>query len=274
MKTMTPFSYERRARWARIGRLCLAAILLAFSARGGSPAAGAAAALDKFVYLPIVAKPESCAIPGATYDTLAPTNPMPVGLAENHPDVNLAIRGYEPVSEYAGLLYNTPVGDPSAPQLPTLFSDQRTGVFDNVYAVHKWDWATNTRGPIYTHPPVTLAGLATTPGETIHAPDSGYDVGGGHDAIVLYASATRITLKYTREDDVIYGYTIHLENVCVEPSLLALYQSMEAAGRSALPALRGGQALGRAIGGEIGVVVRDTGAFMDPRARNSWWIGR
>jgi hypothetical protein len=232
-------------------------------------------AITAFVYLPAVAK-SYCgeAIPGASYASIAPTNPAVGADMELHPDVNLAMRGYELVNEYKGLLYNTGAGDPNAPQLYGLFSDNRTGTFSNVYAVHKWDWSTNSRGPVYQSPPVTLAGLAATPGETIHVPDSGYDIGGGNDVMVLYASATRLTLKYTREDDVIFGYTIHLENICVDPALLALYQSLNAAGRSMLPALPGGQALGRASGSEIGVVIRDTGAFMDPRSRNSWWIGR
>jgi len=69
-----------------------------------------------------------------------------------------------------------------------------------------------------------------------------------------------------------FGYTLHVENICVEPSLLALYQAMNAAGRSSLPALRSGQAFGRARG-EIGVAIRDCGAFLDPRSRKDWWKG-
>ena len=91
---------------------------------------------------------------------------------------------------------------------------------------------------------------------------------------MLYASETRLTLKYTREDNVVQGYTVHLENVCPEPSLLALYRQLNSQGRGRLPALRGGQALGRANGGEIRAAVRDSGTFMDPRSRKDWWIGR
>jgi hypothetical protein len=49
---------------------------------------------------------------------------------------------------------------------------------------------------------------------------------------VLYADDSSVTLKYTGEDDVVYGYTIHVVGVCVEPSLLALDQSDDAAGRA------------------------------------------
>ncbi|MCL7454490.1 MAG: hypothetical protein M8467_15740, partial [Anaerolineae bacterium] len=66
-------------------------------------------------------------------------------------------------------------------------------------------------------------------------------------------------------------YTVHVENVCVEPSLLALYRQWDAAGRVRLPALRGGQPFGRARGTEIGVAIRDSGTFMDPRSRKDWW---
>jgi len=81
-------------------------------------------------------------------------------------------------------------------------------------------------------------------------------------------------LKYTREDNVVAGYTLHLENICVDANLLALYRQLNAAGRSELPALRPGQSLGRASGSEIDAAIRDSGAFLDPRSRKDWWQGR
>jgi len=118
---------------------------------------------------------------------------------------------------------------------------------------------------------VTLAELAVLPAETIHVPRSGYEIGGGYQALVLYASEERLTLKYTAEDNVVVGYTLHLENICVEPNLLALYRASDSAGRHSLPALRAGQAVGRARSNGIGVAIRDTGAFMDLRAHQDWW---
>jgi len=112
------------------------------------------------------------------------------------------------------------------------------------------------------------------PGESLHLPDRlGGDVGEGYKALVLYASAQRLTLKYTREDNVIAGYTLHVENVDVDPILLALYQRLNNEGRHELPALRAGQAFGRASGDRVGLTIRDTGAFMDPRSRKDWWHG-
>ena len=115
------------------------------------------------------------------------------------------------------------------------------------------------------------------PGEPIHVPDSGYSIGtlsGSYEVLVLYASEHRITLKYTRDDNVIYGYTIHVEGVCVAPELLTLYETWDAAGRTRLPALRAGQAFGRARSSEIEVAIRDTGDFLDPRSRKDWWQGQ
>ena len=116
--------------------------------------------------------------------------------------------------------------------------------------------------------------MGVTPNELIYPPASGYDIGSGYEVLVLYATEERITLKYTREDNVVLGYTIHVENICVEPSLLALYRSWNDAGRARLPALRAGQPMGRARSSEIGVVIRDTGQFWDPRSRNEWWQGK
>jgi hypothetical protein len=231
--------------------------------------------LTIYVYLPLIAKAEVCQpIPDESYGDFpvnsTPTNPP----AEEHPDLNLALLGYELTDAYKGLVDYSGGSDPGAPQLPGLFADNRTATFSNVYQLYGWDWQCNCRGPLITNPEVTMAGLAVTPGETIHVPDSGYSIGGGYEVLVLYATSDRITLKYTPDDHVIGGYTLHVENICVEPRLLALYQSWNDAGRDHLPALRAGQAFGRARGDEIGVVIRDWGAFMDPRSRKDWWQGR
>jgi hypothetical protein len=116
--------------------------------------------------------------------------------------------------------------------------------------------------------------MATTPGEVIHAPMSGYDIGGGQTAMVLYAAKHTITLKYTVEDNVVKGYTVHLSGVCIEPGLQSLYDQCNAAGRTQLPALKSRQPLGRAVDTEIQAAIRDTGSWMDPRARKDWWQGR
>jgi len=226
-----------------------------------------------YVYLPLVSRFDPCApIPGESYSVLAVILPPTDRPAEVHADLNLSLRGYELTSGHLGLVDGGGT-DPDAPQLPGLFADNRTPVFSNVYRARDWDWDCNCRGGLITYPNVTVAGFEVAPGETIHVPGSGYDIG-GYGVLVLYASAERITLKYTREDNVVYGYTIHVENICVEPSLLALYQAWNDAGRDHLPALQAGQAFGRARSSEIRVAIRDTGTFMDPRIRGDWWPGR
>lgn len=229
-----------------------------------------------YAYLPLVVRVfgDPCApIPGESYGTLPIIPPPSDRPAEEHPDVNLAIRGYEPTDAYKGLVDYGSSKDENAPQLAGLCTGGCGPPFSHVYQVYDWDWANERRGDLVTEPEVTLAGMAVAPGETMHVPDSGYDIGSGYEVLVLYASAERITLKYTREDSVVWGYTLHLEGVCVEPNLLALYEAMNAAGRNDLPALQSGQAFGRAREGEVGVAIRDTGAFMDPRSRQDWWRG-
>lgn len=210
-------------------------------------------------------------IQGASYGTL-PVLSLPTDRpAEEHPDLNLAIRGYEPTTAYLGLVDYGGGTDPGAPQLAGLFDDHRIPIFSGAYQVHRWDWICDCLGTVYDSPAVTLLGMATSSDETIHVPQSGYDIGGGYQVLVLYAATNRITLKYTREDNVVEGYTLHVENLCVDPTLLELYSRMDEAGRSELPALRAGQAFGYARVSEIGVVIRDNGAFLDPRSRKDWW---
>ncbi len=232
----------------------------------------AVAALNHHVYLPLVRQSQSCQPTGETYGRLPPDNPY-AGDVETHPDENLAVRGYEPATAYMGLVDYAGSIDPNAPQLPALFGDNRTATFSHGYRVYRWDWTCNCRSGLIQKWDVTLLGLATRPDEIIHLPVSGYDIG-GYGAMVLYASPTRLTLKYTREDDVVAGYTLHLENICTDPNLLALYRQLNATGRGELPALFPGQPLGRASGNEIDIAMRDAGSFLDPRSRKDWWQGR
>jgi hypothetical protein len=225
--------------------------------------------------VPLIAASTGCSTAtGEDYGALAVAPPPSDPPAAQHADLNLALRGYTPTGGFLGLVDYSGPRDPLAPQLYGLFSDERTGVFTGLFRVYDWDWSCNCRGGPLDDPPVTLARLATGEGELIHVPGSGHAIGGDFEALVLYAAPDRITLKYTRDDNVIHGYTLHLEDVCVDPELLALYRSLNATGRSRLPALRAGQALGRAGHEGIGVSIRDSGVFRDPRSRKDWWYGR
>lgn len=210
-------------------------------------------------------------IAGESYGTLTPDGPPTDRLAEQHADLNLALRGYAPTTARLGLVDYGGQADPSAPQLAGLFAERRAPAITSVHRVYDWNWDSNSRGDPISDPAVTLMELAATAGETIHAPNSGYTLGSGYEVLVLYASSQRITLKYTRNDNVVHGYTLHIEGICVEPTLLALYETWNAAGRGQLPALAAGQALGRSRGQAIGVAIRDNGSFLDPRSRKDWW---
>jgi hypothetical protein len=212
-------------------------------------------------------------IAGESYGSLTIEGDPTDRPAEEHADLNLALRGYEGTRAPLFLVEWGPNDDPAAPQLRDLFWNRRLPSFSRAYQVYEWDWPNNCRGSLITDWGVTMAAMPAVPGETLHVPGSGYTIGSGYEVLVLYAAEDRITLKYTREDNVVVGYTLHLEGICVEPSLLALYRARNVAGREQLPALRARQAFGRAVGGEVGVVIRDSGAFMDPRSRNDWWIG-
>lgn len=258
-------------------RLCLLALcggLWSGSARADPPAP-AETTRSMHLWFPCVTHNEGCQpIAGANFGSLpiqAVTAPIPI---ERNPDFNLTVRGWQATQAYVGLVnYNTP-HDPRTPQFDDLFADGRLPAFAGVYQVRDWDWTHNTRGPFLTNPPVTLLGLASRVGETVHVPDSGYRIDPqGYEVLVLYAAPERITLKFTREDHVVWGYTMHLEGLCVEPNLVALYQACDRAGRHSLPALRPHQAFARARGTQVLVAIRDCGTFLDPRSREDWWQG-
>ena len=238
------------------------------------------------IFLPVIsrAEPQGCMpIPDETYYSIPVEGPYPDDApAELHPDLNLDLRGYrENLTAYRGLVDYSGGYDSLAPRLQTLFLDERWPGIARVYQVYHWDGGWPGVYGVYpiTDPDVTLAGLVSTPGEKVRVPFRGAEIfhdtvtGRHYVAMVLYAAPDRITLKYTRDDHVITGYTIHIERICVEPRLLALYNETNAAGRGYLPGLQYGQAIGRAIDGEVGVAIRDNGAFMDPRSRKDWWQG-
>lgn len=221
------------------------------------------------IFLPIVAKPVSCEVEGTSFDSVAIVGEPYGGDAATEEEFNLGYRGYEPTTAALELTELGPVHDVNAPQFNTIFSDNRLPTFSNAYQRYRWD----NGQPLDTQSPwdTTVLGMAVTPGEELRVPDSGYVIDGEHDAMVLYADPERITLKYTREDNIIFGYTVYIEDICVEPDLLALYNSLDNAGRTQLPALNGRQPIGRALRDEIKVAVRDTGHFLDPRSCNDWW---
>ncbi len=232
-------------------------------------------------FLPIVLNNGPIQRPPVEYDAVTVDNSGACRAdgrpAAIHGDLNLALRGYEVAAAPLDLVDYNGATDADAPQLPGLFADGRRPAFAAAYQVYDWDWGCGSdgcRGPLLSTWPATLLALAGEPGETVTIPRRGPRIDGdGHKALVLYAEATRITLAYTRHDSAACGYVIHLEDLAVEPSLVAFYNELNAAGRSRLPGLDNDEPLGTLISAPIKVAVRDTGQFMDPRARKDWWQG-
>ncbi|MCB0095014.1 MAG: SH3 domain-containing protein [Caldilineaceae bacterium] len=192
-----------------------------------------------------------------------------------HGDLNLTLRGSAPTNAALNLVDISGPADSNAPRLNGLFADGRVPTFTSTHQVYDWNWGCGgdgCRGDLLSKRENTLAGMATAPGEEIHIPTRQQQIfGGGYMAAVLYAEPTRLTLNYTREGTAAVGYTVHLENLCVDPNLLALYRSSNAGGRHQLPALHNGDVVGIAADGELRVSIRDNGEFMDPRSRKDWW---
>ena len=212
----------------------------------------------------------------------------PVRPADEHADKNLELRGYTSSTDVTirhELVDYASANPVQPPQLATLFSPYRVPVLDGFYWVHHWQWASSpdsgTRSGPISRPPVTALGLRTTPGETLHVPDSGYDIGAGMEVIVLFADDDTVALRYTRDDSSAPpGFTLHIDGICTDPNLLALYRQLDEAGGPRhvfpnpsypLPALHAGQPVGTARGTEIVVAIADTGAFQDPRSCHDWW---
>jgi hypothetical protein len=267
----------------QLRRFCALLVTVAVAAGLLAGAVGASPSPYQ-VYLPAIstgpaATPPALGCPstGRSYGALPIVGSPLSGPAAQDPDINLAIRDWAPAPNTPPLSLVTYPGrgtDPSAPQLASLFAPPRLPGFSAAYDVYNWDWSTNSPGTLDDSPwPVTLLGMATRPGELIAAPTSGSGIGQGYVGLVLYATNQQITMAFTGRDSIVDGYALHVENVCVDPGLQALYSSLNAAGRGSLPALPAGQPFGRATGAEIQVAIRDAGTFMDPRSQTDWWHG-
>jgi len=199
---------------------------------------------------------------------------------QDDPEVNLSRRGWKPVDQPRQLVRICGETDRDAPQLDRLFGDDRPPRFTSTHVVFTHDGPTGGRTERYPWP-VHLAGLAASPGEVVELPWRRPDIDSGTvHALLLYADDDSLTFKYTRDDAIRAedrnGYAVHLEGVCPGPELLSAYQRLRAgfAARAALPAIASDQPIGRAIGSEVLVTVRDTGSFMDPRSGKDWWQSR
>lgn len=211
----------------------------------------------------------------------------PVRPAYNHADKNIELRGYVPNTNpnLQRELINYGSDDPTQPpQFATLFSPNRVPILSEFYRVRKWNWAPSPNpgspGPPMTSYPVTGLAFRLSPGTPLHTPASGYNIGGGMEVIVLFADEDTVTLHYTREDTAALGYTIHIDNICTDPNLLSLYNTLDnpngprydyPSSSYNLPTMPAGQIFGTTKGQDMVVAIVDSGAFLDPRSCNEWW---
>jgi hypothetical protein len=263
-------------------------LLATFAQTSAEPRGG----LDPGAYLPVVMGPPfECPTsstrsyasgPAFQYDTENPVRP-----AYNHAGKNIELRGYIPNTD-PGLqreLVNYGSNDPTQPpQFATLFSPYQVPPLSEFFRVFQWNWAPSpdpgTPGSPNMHYPATALSFALPPGATLRTPLSGYDIGGGMEVIVLYADEDTIALHYTREDTYALGYTIYLNNICTDPNLLNLYNSLDNPNGPRydypsavynLPSLPAGKIFGTTSGADIVLAAVDSGSFQDPRSCNDWW---
>ena len=213
----------------------------------------------------------------ALWPEMSPWQSLISGAARS-PDLNMNVRGWHLVQEFLGFVqYPYPPAEPPDTQHPLHLSniaDSTAASFVHTYQANDWDWlGCNCAVPRSPSPyPVTMLGLHTTPGQALRIASRNLLVHpAGYTAMVIYADAGQIALKYTWEDRVDTGYLVHLVNLCVDPNLVELYQSLNAAGRDKLPAVTNLSVIGTAPGKEVDVIVRDSGSFLDPRSRQDWW---
>ncbi|MEM9777923.1 MAG: hypothetical protein AAF902_25325 [Chloroflexota bacterium] len=242
-------------------------------------------------YLPMILVAEACSTTSSeSYSSGVAfqfDQDNPVRPAFNHADKNIELRSYilNSDSSLQRELVDYGSDDPTQPpQLATLFSPNQVPAFSGFYQVHQWNWASSPtpgeRAEPISFPKVTALSFDLDSGTPLYAPSSGYDIGGGVEVIVLFADEDTVTLHYTREDSAARGYTVHIDQICTNPNLLALYNSLDDANGPRyqfpssgydLPTLPAGQTFGTTSNSDMVVAIADTGAYQDPRSCNEWW---
>lgn len=203
--------------------------------------------------------------------------------AQAHPDKNINIRGYESAAATKQLYDRGEPVDSKSPQLSTML-DQTPAIL-STFKVYDWNWSANTKGSLLSKYDATMIGLSAAAGAAVRVPDAKFDLiagtetSGGYTATILFADANSVTIKYTLQDDVVSHYTVHLDNICTDPNLLTLYNQLDAQKyqnstvRYKLPIVKGKQIIGTAKGDDVRVTIRNSGEFIDPRLKNSFWRG-
>lgn len=124
----------------------------------------------------------------------------------------------------------------------------------------------------------------------IKVPNTGYDIGGGYEAMVVFTSSNRISLHIGRHEyftgtktcangqTCSGGYWIYIKGICVDQQIQNAYNKVKGAQESAgadlnpiqLPMVRSGQILGKANGAKISIGVSDNGSFVSTSNPKFW----
>jgi hypothetical protein len=201
-------------------------------------------------------------------------------LTDENADFRLSVIGYAQVNAPLELVNYNGDTDANAPKLSSVLRPERVPEFAQAYKRNDWKWNEQaappygTRGGINSDWPVSVIDFASTPGEAVYIPRRAPEIGGGFNAMVLFAAETELSIVYYRQDSVVDGYLIHMLNFCVDPNLVSTYQAQLLEGKRAsgsLPGVKNSQQVGTARTNAITIAVRDRGGYLDPRSRKDWW---
>ncbi len=197
---------------------------------------------------------------------------------ENHPEVNLRLRGWGEVNESKELQSRNGNWDGLDDKMPPQFSSLYNGPVPQIaktYVVYEWDFENNkSLAPQVATPnfKVHMIGFSANEGQALHGLKAGRTIDGTNVFLVLYATKNDILFTHSNEDNIEDGYLFYFVDFCVDPNLLAQYNSDSAGGRRQLPVIRTGQVFGYAGNTDPKAAVRDSFSFVDPRAKEDWWF--
>lgn len=185
--------------------------------------------------------------------------------AAEHGDLNLKLREPTPIDLEPQLIEIDGSGiDPNTPKFNKVFEPNIV----QTYAIHGWDWATNSKSDLIQDGVAVLIGLKTTPGEPVYIPPRDVPIfGDKFFATVLYADEDSLTFLYDRKGSVVQGYTVHLLGLKTDPNLVKLFNESQG---NELPGLTLDTPVGTATD-ELIVAIRDNGTFLDARSKKDWW---
>lgn len=181
--------------------------------------------------------------------------------AEETSDLNLKLRGPEPIEAELSLVDIEGPANPDAPKLSAIFQPN----FTATYGVHDWDLECDCQGELLQD--AVLVGIATRPDQPVFIPKTKQAIyQDQYYAMLLYASEDSVTFVSSGEGTISSGYTVYYLGLKTDPNLLATYRQSEG---NELPGLTLDTPIGIATE-ELIVAIRDQGKFVDARSRE-WW---